>query len=149
MLSHRTDSGLRQLVFGIRNQGNSGHCVGYALANLIDIQRNLQLLRRPEAAAPNAEDLSFLPDIVSADMLYHMAAFHDRYPDLEGPAANVPSGVRTMRSAIKGFYHHGAFMDWPFPENTPDPRRWQSFGYNKTGVDTALRFCTARRRRRI
>ncbi|EPX77152.1 C1 family peptidase [Litoreibacter arenae] len=135
---------LHTLRYGVRNQGSSGRCVGFALANLIDIQRNLQWLRRPEnasAALPD-DNKPFLPDIVSADMLYRMAFFHDRYPDLEDETTQSIEGVRTLRSAIKGFYHHGVCMDWPFAEGTIDQDRWQSSCFNELSLDGARLFPT-------
>jgi len=144
LVSLDPDTGLYTLNFGVRNQGNSGRCVGFALANLVDIQRNMQRLRRPEnavAAAPNSTK-PFLPDIVSADMLYRMAFFHDRYPDLEGQEVPSVEGVRTLRSAIKGLYHHGVCMDWPLCETANGPDRWQSSCYNEVSQDCTRLFPT-------
>jgi hypothetical protein len=109
----------RAFKFGVRQQGSSGRCVGYALAALVDVQRRLQ-----------NGDLGELPndECASADMLYHMARFHDQYTRLDGDdgASKDPSvdlavtlesrktGVRSLRSVVKGFYHHGVFT------NTPD-----------------------------
>ena len=131
-------------IFGVRNQGQSGRCVGYALANIIDIQRNLQWLRRPESdtAAPPEGSNPFRPDIVSADMLYRMAFFHDRYPDLDNDEMSSIEGVRTLRSAIKGFYHHGVCMDWPLTEQAAGPDRWQSSCYNEVSLDGSRLFPT-------
>lgn len=42
LLTQLDRAGLRHPAFSVRNQGNTGRCVGYALANLIDIQRHLQ-----------------------------------------------------------------------------------------------------------
>lgn len=131
-------------IFGVRNQGQTGRCVGYALANLVDIQRSLQWLRRPENANAASSDgsKSFLPDIVSADMLYRMAFFHDRYPDLDDQDTRSIEGVRTLRSAIKGFYHHGVCMDWPFSEASAAPDRWQSSCYHEVSPDVSRLFPT-------
>lgn len=131
-------------IFGVRNQGQTGRCVGYALANLVDIQRNLQWLRRPEnaAAARPEGNKPFLPDIVSADMLYRMAFFHDRYPDLVDQEIPSIEGVRTLRSAIKGFYHHGVCMDSPLCEGPIGPDRWQSSCYNEISADGSRLFPT-------
>lgn len=132
-------------IFDVRNQGSSGRCVGYALANLIDMQRHLQMLQNMgvhPALGPGAEmsedDKAHLAEaqkehrenIVSADMLYRMAFFHDRYPDLEDPTILHKDGVRTLRSAIKGFYHHGVCLDWPHAAAPLDPNRWQSVSYS-------------------
>lgn len=70
----------------IRSQQDNT-CVGHALAAMIDIQ---SLLRGDPA-----------PDRVSAAMLYQMARFYDL------PDRDANPGVRSLRSAIKGFYHHG------------------------------------------
>jgi hypothetical protein len=138
------DTNLRTLIFGVRNQGQSGRCVGFALANLVDIQRNLQYLRRPESAsaAPPANKKPFLSDVVSADMMYRMAFFHDRYPDLDDKNALATDGVRTLRSAIKGFYHHGVCMDWPQGEGVIEKDRWQSSCYNQHSLDGERLFPT-------
>lgn len=110
---------LKRPAFGVRNQRGTHRCVGYALAALIDIQRNLQWLH--EQRPPNTR---LRTDIVSADMLYHMAYFHDRYPNSDDrPGAE---GIRSLRSVIKGFYHHGACLDWPSPGEPADAGRWQS-----------------------
>lgn len=111
-------------VFGLRDQRDArapGRCVGYALANLIDMQRALQ-----------AETALGPVDQVSADMLYHMARFHDLYTsDVQGAAGS--SGVRSLRSGIKGFYHHGVCLDLPKGCTLPSPdaadARWQSMCY--------------------
>lgn len=135
---------LDTLIFGVRNQGQNGRCVGYALANLVDIQRNLQWLRRPEntVAAPPNGNKPFLPDIVSADMLYRMAFFHDRYPDVDDQNLLSIEGVRTLRSGIKGFYHHGVCMDWPLSDSPTTLNRWQSSGYNEISPDSSRLFPT-------
>lgn len=149
-------------IFGVRDQGESGRCVGYALANLIDIQSNLQKLRqfhaeviddvdsndemteeekaKEEALRLERKAKRNRQDIVSADMLYRMAFFHDRYPDLEDEATPTSEGIRTLRSAIKGFYHHGVCLDWP--EGTPpeEPGRWQSECYSLETPDKGLKF---------
>ena len=144
-----------QPIFDVRNQGANGRCVGFALANLVDIQRNLQRVREdgpPPILDPEVEQakseaqkkkdaeeaekklradrLSWRQDIVSADMLYRMAFFHDRYPDLEDPGIRHKDGVRTLRSGIKGFYHHGVCMDWPETTAALTPDRWQSVCYS-------------------
>lgn len=136
-------TGLRVPVFGVRNQGHSGRCVGFALANMIDIQRNLQQLRRlGSLAAPGNDPEEARRDISSADMLYHMARFHDRYPDVDDTTMPTAEGVRTLRSAIKGFYHHGACLDWPEATASVDPARWQSTCYSEDSPAKALRFPT-------
>ncbi len=123
------EDSLTRPVFGVRDQGPDGRCVGFALANLIDIQRSLQFLRDPVAAAGEHNCMKCRDDIVSADMLYRMAFFHDRYPDLEDPTILHKDGVRTLRSAIKGFYHHGVCLDWPREVKPTDLNRWQSTCY--------------------
>ena len=143
LLEDDPETGLRAPVFGVRRQRGDGRCVGYALANLIDIQRNLQSLRRARRSA----DASALRDgharknIVSADMLYMMAYFHDRYPELEGEHEG-PEGIRTLRSAIKGFYHHGVCLDWPEASGPAEPHRWQSIGFFENSPDRHRRFPT-------
>ena len=117
-LFRNNDAGGTRPVFGVRNQGATGRCVGYALANLIDIQRGLRRVRLPSASGAAFET-------VSADMLYNMAFFHDRYPDLEQRAVRRVEGIRTLRSGIKGFYHHGVCLDWE--GDTPPAHRWKSY----------------------
>ncbi|WP_102107779.1 C1 family peptidase [Oceaniglobus roseus] len=114
-----------QPVFGVRDQGASGRCAGFALANLIDLQRALQRLPGPAGG----RGVSIDDDIVSADMLYHMAYFHDRYPDLDAERDPGQEGLRSLRSAIKGFYHHGVCFDWPHNAACEDKARWQSECY--------------------
>ena len=110
-------SGKTHLTFGIRQQGNAGRCVGFALAALIDVQRRLQ--------GASIEPLT-THDCASAEMLYHMARFHDQYTLLncekqqdhtqDETAVSLESrqnGVRSLRSVVKGFYHHGVFCDNP------------------------------------
>lgn len=84
-------------TYPIRNQGDAGTCVGQALANLIDIHRR-------RARVPDAE-----ANPVSSQMLYLMAR------RIEGRAESAPSGVQSLRSAVKGFYHFGCCPDsmWP------------------------------------
>ncbi|MDV7143983.1 C1 family peptidase [Tropicimonas sp. TH_r6] len=122
--------------FGLRDQGENGRCVGYALANLIDIQRSLQSGRRLQ---PDEQ--------VSADMLYCMARFHEAYGEFatshrsEGPSGE---GVRSLRSAIKGFYHHGVCLDHPRGCHIADAleraRRWKSLSYWETGCSAEQAF---------
>ncbi|WP_074220706.1 hypothetical protein [Rhodovulum sp. ES.010] len=110
--------------------------MGFALANLIDIQRHLQRFRRPDApAGGQGGEAAPDRDVVSADMLYRMAYFHDRYPDAEEQLAPSGEGVRTLRSAIKGFYHHGACLDWPDPSPRGEPARWQSTCFSADSPD--------------
>ncbi|MEO1539999.1 MAG: C1 family peptidase [Pseudomonadota bacterium] len=104
-----------QFDFGVRDQGTTGRCVGYAMATVIDIQRRLQ------SASAGRHAVS-LGQRVSADMLYHMARFHEPFGArtleddprnaLSEPAPMITTdrgdtGVRTLRSVLKGFYHHG------------------------------------------
>ncbi|WP_425093044.1 hypothetical protein [Tropicimonas sp. S265A] len=140
-------TGLQTPVFGVRNQGFAPKCVGYALAALIDIQRSLQALGQPgpavsqESTTPQTADqvkaagTSGLPalDIASADMLYQMAFFHDRYSAED--SFRRADGIRSLRSAIKGFYHHGACLDWPHSAPPNDPGRWQSTSYFHASPD--------------
>jgi hypothetical protein len=126
-------TGLHRPRFSVRNQGADGRCVGFALANVIDLQRNVQVLRRDRETgrAPSAAEGLSAADIVSADMLYRMARFHDQYPGAEDRLdANAP-GVFSLRSVIKGFYHHGVCLDWPRDSPNPEPHRWQSECYFK------------------
>lgn len=109
-------------AFGLRDQGPTGRCVGYALANIIDIQRRIQ----------SSPDRPLDPDTkVSADMLYAMARFHDRYEQREDGRLALASdvrrgaGVRTLRSVIKAFYHHGACPDHSDLDDCP-PEAWPS-----------------------
>ncbi|WP_171186523.1 C1 family peptidase [Ruegeria sp. HKCCC2117] len=119
---------LRQPIFGVRNQKHTQRCVGYSLAALIDIQRCLQLLRRPDGQTKLEQKRDTLrTDIASADMLYRMAYFHDRYPD--NNEQQEVAGIRSLRSAIKGFYHHGACLDWPMDTQATEESRWQSTSY--------------------
>ncbi|MFC6463343.1 C1 family peptidase [Paracoccus aerius] len=131
-------------VFGLRNQGPTGRCVGYALANLIDIQRRIQAAEgRP--IPPQAR--------ISADMLYHMARFHDRYEQREDGRLSLSSevqsggGVRTLRSVIKGFYHHGACPDsdevlagaWPsLTDDKDDEPKFLTIEQAKAARDVSL-----------
>lgn len=117
LLLQGVDDTLSKPLFRIRHQGTTGRCVGYALANLIDIQRHLQRLEeiKSQPNPPNdADTRKLLQECgnVSADMLYHMAFFHDRYPDLNRDQLQRPEGIRTLRSGVKGFYHHGVCKDW-------------------------------------
>jgi len=124
MLARSTPE-LKEPVFGVRHQKSTQRCVGYALAALIDIQRNLQWLRASGGKALTKEEAKQIcRDIVSADMLYRMAYFHDRYPDLNTDQG--VEGIRSLRSAIKGFYHHGACLDWPKATRPTERGRWQS-----------------------
>ena len=132
-------TGLQTPIFGARNQLNSGRCVGYALANLIDIQRHLQKRRRSQDIV---DLIAVKKDVVSADMLYRMASFHDRYPELENGEVLTEEGILTLRSAIKGFYHHGACRDWPFETAADEADRWQSDSYIKGGPDAGRMFTT-------
>lgn len=78
-----------------------GTCVGHALATLIEIQAILR-------GTP-------VQGHVSAAMLYRMARFFD-VPDDSKDGGQA--GIRSLRSAIKAFFHHGACPDrgpggWP------------------------------------
>ena len=116
---------LRAPIFGVRHQRSTQRCVGYALAALIDIQRGLQWLRGAGEKSPAEVDVKRISlDVASADMLYRMAFFHDRYPDTT--SMQSVEGVCSLRSAIKGFYHHGVCLDWPMAARTDDKGRWQS-----------------------
>lgn len=126
--------GTKYLRFGLRNQGLSGRCSGFALANLIDLQRSLQFENRRKSPDQNSQAFDearadHYARIVSADMLYRMAYFHDRYPDLETYDGGGHEGLRTLRSAIKGFYHHGVCYDWTGAADACPPGRWQSDCY--------------------
>ncbi|MFT4012242.1 MAG: caspase family protein [Paracoccus sp. (in: a-proteobacteria)] len=89
-------------ALAVRNQLAEGTCVGQALAALIDLQLRLR-------ATPAAGH-------VSAEMLYRMARYHDMASEDQG------SGVSSLRSAIKGFFHHGACLDAAWPDG--DARDW-------------------------
>lgn len=73
-------------------------------------------------------------------MLYRMAFFHDRYPDPSEDTESIVDGVRTLRAAIKGFYHHGACRDWPDVTTEPAEGTWQSEGINPKAPNKALLF---------
>lgn len=133
-LLEQNDQGTQMLRFGVRNQGYTGRCAGFALANLVDIQRSLQFERSLPSQALDTASAQTLrsahyAQIVSADMLYRMAYFHDRYPDLKEYDGNGPEGLRSLRSAIKGFYHHGVCFDWPTLTAPCPPGHWQSECY--------------------
>ncbi len=126
----------KTLRFGIRNQGTSGRCAGFALANLIDIQRSLQFEDRRKAPDADPADLhaqreAHYSEIVSADMLYRMGYFHDRYPDMDTEENLGPNneGLRTLRSVVKGFYHHGVCFDWWKTNEVCPAAHWQSDCY--------------------
>lgn len=133
---------MRRPFFGIRNQGQSGRCVGYSLANVVDLQRGLQILRRTNATGDDRENEIDTddPDVVSADMLYRMARFHDLYPRAEDITESQTEGVYSLRSAIKGFYHHGVCLDWPRPSVPREEFRWQSECYVADGPDAKRYF---------
>lgn len=141
---------VRRPFFGIRNQGQSGRCVGHSLANVVDLQRGLQILRRTSGTADNSktEIDTDDPDVVSADMLYRMARFHDLYPSVEDMAENRTEGVYSLRSAIKGFYHHGVCLDWPQPSVCREDFRWQSDCYFDQGPDAKRDFPTVAQAKR-
>ena len=128
--------------FDIRDQGHSGRCVGFALANLVDLQRREQMLR-------NGSDSIDKYNIVSADMLYFMAAYHDDYPELTKLAPGAGDrrhpaqreGVRTLRSAIKALYHHGVCRDHP-DTTQPPPACWQSDCYRPGQTSISRRLPT-------
>lgn len=124
---------LKHPIFGVRNQQATQRCVGYALAALIDIQRSLQWLRSAcaDELLKQAEQISL--DIASADMLYRMAFFHDQQGVLN--ATEGVEGIRSLRSAIKGFYHHGVCLDWPKDTRPTDIGRWQSTTFLATSPD--------------
>lgn len=99
------------LAFGVRDQHDREDCVGQALATLIDIQMRLQS-RDPAGAGVLGNG-----EAVSASMIYSMARYHDAFGDLHedeaaraAAGANRDGGVRTLRAAIKAFYHHGACL---------------------------------------
>ncbi|MDC0657174.1 hypothetical protein N6L27_04105 [Leisingera sp. SS27] len=139
LTDHIAGTDLRQPIFGVRNQSHSQRCVGYSLAALIDIQRCLQLLRRPDGQdrLEQKKD-TFRTDIASADMLYRMAYFHDRYPGID--ELQGVEGIRSLRSAIKGFYHHGACLDWPMDTQATEEWRWQSTSYFPQSKDDQAKY---------
>lgn len=98
-----------------------GTCVGHALAALIEIQAILR------GAPPEGR--------ISAAMLYRMARFFDM-PDHQGDGRQP--GIRSLRSAIKAFFHHGACLDLgkgSWPENDLE-RSWLS----REQADAATQF---------
>jgi len=116
-----------EFAFGVRHQGQTGRCTGYALAALIDLQRCHQALRE---GAPSACD----GEVVSADMLFRMGAFHEFYGPRNGARLpkerDEPTGLRSLRSVIKGFYHHGVCFDMPtLCAEEEAQKRWRSACY--------------------
>ncbi|MEL6679285.1 MAG: hypothetical protein AAFQ51_11305, partial [Pseudomonadota bacterium] len=120
--------------FGVRQQGLTGRCVGFAMASVIDIQRRLQ------SASAMAHGIA-PGERVSADMLYHMARFHEHFgarklsedprAALAEPAPMLTTdrgraGVRTLRSVLKGFYHHGVCCEARDLADA-DPSCWTPF----------------------
>lgn len=112
-------------LFGVRDQGHSARCTGFALAALIDMQRRLQAASAPEPIGADDERSS-------AEMLYQLARLHDLYPQdddttddgaravarmnrLAGITRPRRDGIRSLRSVLKAFYHHGVCL-----ENGPD-----------------------------
>ncbi|WP_432637632.1 trypsin-like peptidase domain-containing protein, partial [Albidovulum sp.] len=85
----------------ILNQRSEPACVGFALATLIDMQR--------QKADPKAQP-------VSARMLYEMALTQDEWI-AEGP------GGTSLRAGIKGFYHSGVCSEEKAPF-VPGQRGW-------------------------
>ncbi len=94
--------------FAVRDQGNTGHCTGYALAHLIDLHRHLS---HEASSAQRAK-----PDEVSASMLYYMGR-RQELPEHVG-GVSLEDGVHSVRSVIKGFYHYGVCRE----------RSWSSTG---------------------
>lgn len=141
---------MRRPIFGIRNQLQSGRCVGHSLANVVDLQRSMQILRRTSATGDERENEIDTddPDIVSADMLYRMARFHDVYPSADDIAESQTEGVYSLRSAIKGFYHHGVCLDWPQANVCREDFRWQSECYFAAGQDVKRNFPTVAQAKR-
>ena len=131
------ESKMKIPAFGTRNQGETGRCVGYALANLIDLQLGLQFLRGAGKSKKKTEQIR---NIVSADMLYCMAFFHDTYPELDDRQLPQGEGVHTLRSVIKGFYHHGVCPDWPENSQPSHEHFWQSSSYCVPFVEKPFRF---------
>ncbi len=122
----RSGQSLARPIFGVRDQGETGQCVGHALAALVDIQRRLQ---RADWAQSRDTDRS------SAQMLYHMARFHDQFTLMNGQngggrerasqaVSMEPSveGVRSLRSAIKALYHHGVYIE----DGDHDALKWEN-----------------------
>ncbi|MDF3605371.1 hypothetical protein PE067_03870 [Paracoccus sp. DMF-8] len=125
-------------LFGVRDQGQSARCTGFALAALIDMQRRLQAASAPEPVGADDER-------TSADMLYQLARLHDLYPQdgdgkdgdnkdgareaarmsrLAGITRPRRDGIRSLRSVLKAFYHHGVCL-----ENGPDANAcWPTAG---------------------
>ncbi len=136
------ETNMRRPIFGVRNQGQSGRCVGHSLANAIDLQRSMQVLRQDRPTGIDGENglNTDDPEVVSADMLYRMARFHDLYPRDEEFAESQTEGIYSLRSAIKGFYHHGVCLDWPQPSVCGEDFRWQSECYFADGSDAKRNF---------
>ena len=85
----------------IRNQGKEGSCTGQALASLADMMRD----SNPATAETPAKWMA------SARMLLEMSKHQE-------PMSN-PTGIHSLRSALKGFYHNGVCTDqtWPYAPN--------------------------------
>lgn len=89
----------------VRDQSNEGTCAGQALASMIDYLRVTDTAKgRPRAEVSPA----------SARMLIHFARLLEQH----GSVGHSPpaSGVNSLRSAIKAFYHNGVCLDehWPY-----------------------------------
>ncbi len=136
--------GLIYPEFGTRNQADTNRCTGHALATTIDIQRRLQALGGGDEARLGTS-------AVSADMLYHLARFQERQfsvtlpkearkdPLSEQSVFREETGVRSLRSVIKAFYHYGVCLDINDRErNARDEisdhsERWESAGKDAAG----------------
>lgn len=83
----------------IRDQGKSVQCTGYALAALIDIQRQ----SKSHAAASTSSAPAVKP--VSARMLFEMGAV------VSAETSGTGQKRYSIRSALKGFYHNGVCLE--------------------------------------
>jgi len=113
------------LPFGLRDQGRRDNCVGQALANLIDVQLRLRGAPQPQSQR------------VSAAMLYQMAMFYDVAEGTE------QDGIRSLRSGIKAFFHHGVCPDGNGDDGWADSdagaeRRWPSEAQARAAQEISL-----------
>lgn len=98
--AQRRDGRIRTAL-RVRNQRDTPHCVGYALAGVIDLHR----LKTGGAGRP--------ADPVSASMLYDMAH------RIENGGTAPGDGVYSLRSVIKAFYHYGCCPESAWPDLQP------------------------------
>ena len=110
---------LRRQLLPVRNQlaadpgEDQGTCTAQALANVVDLLRYDNLA---EDLAKESRDY----ECVSAGMLY------DHGKDIEyAESGTNTEGLRSLRTAIKGFYHNGVCTDalWRDKGETPEDKQ--------------------------